>query len=158
VSRDVRVSVQNNIDVVRLAVRRNVLETEFQSAAHEIDNQWPIQIAVAISSYDCQSRPDRVQFVQNALSANIAEVPDFIGAFSHFGHRARQAIVGVREDENTLHIFSSMFGSRHISFKFRYYLHGKTKARPVSPIVDGTRLDRDAGLVPQTRDNSRAWL
>jgi hypothetical protein len=138
--------MQNNIDVVRLMVGRNVLETEFQSAAHEIDNQWPIQIAITISSNNRHTRPDRVQLVQNALSANIAEVPDFIGAFSHFGHRPRQAIVGVREDENTLHVFSSMFGSRHISFKFRYYLHGKTKARPTSPIVDEGDLERDARL------------
>jgi hypothetical protein len=153
-----RVSMQHDVDIIGRMIRWYVLQPQLQSVTHEIDNERPIRIAVAISSYDCQARPDRVQLVQNALSANIAEVPDFIRAFSHFGHRPRQAIVGVREDENTLHIFSSMFGSRHISFKFRYYLHGKTKARPTSPIVDGTRLDRDAGLVPQTRDNSRAWL
>jgi hypothetical protein len=134
-----------------------MLQPQLQSATHEIEHKRPIRIAVAISSYDCQSRPDCAKLIENGLSANIAEVPDFIRAFSHLGHRPRQAIVGVREDENTLH-FSSMFGIRHISFKFRYYLQGKTKARPRSPIVDGTRLDRDAGLVPQTRDNSRAWL
>src|SRR4029077_1300523 len=152
-----RVPVQNNIDVLRQVVRRNVLETEFQSAAHEIDNQRPIQIAVTISSHNRHTRPDRAQLVQNALSANIAQMPDFIGAFSHFAHRLRQAIVRVREDENTLHVLSSMFSSRHISLKFRRYSHGKTKARPTSPIVDETRLDLDPGLVPQTRDNSRAW-
>jgi len=135
-----------------------MLQSEFQSTAHEIDNQRPIQIAVTISSNNRHTRSDRAQLVQNALSANIAQVPDFIGAFRHFGHRLRQSIVGVREDENTVHVLSFMFGSRHISFKFRCYSHGKTKARPTSPIVDETRLDRDAGLVPQTRDNSRAWL
>ena len=134
-----------------------MLQPQLQSAAHEIEHERPIRIAVAISSRDCDWRAERAQLVENAFGANIAKMPDFIGVFSHLGHRPRQAIVGVREDENTLH-FSSMFGSRHIAFKFRYYLQGKTKALPTSPIVDGTRLDRDAGLVPQTRDNSRAWL
>jgi len=90
--------VQNNIDVVQQMVRRYVLQSEFQSTAHEIDNQRPIQIAVTISSNNRHTRPDRVQLVQNALSANIAQVPDFIGAFSHFDHRLGQAIVRVRED------------------------------------------------------------
>jgi hypothetical protein len=152
------VPVQNNINVVRLVVRRYVLQTEFQSTSREIHNKRPIQVAIAISSHNRHTRPDRAQLVENALSANIAQVPDFIGAFSHFAHRLRQTIMRVREDENTLHALSSMFSSRHISLKFRCYSHGKTKARPTSPIVDETRLDRDAGLVPQTRDNSRAWL
>src|SRR5450830_1103506 len=104
-----------------------MLQTEFQPAAHEIYNQWPIQITVAISSHYGDSRPDRAQLIENGLRANIAQVPDFIGAFSHFAHRPRQAIVRVREHENSPHVLSSVFSSRHISFKFRCYLHGKTK-------------------------------
>ena len=44
-------SVQNNVDIVRRLIGRNVLEAEFQSTAQKIDDQWPFEIAVAISTY-----------------------------------------------------------------------------------------------------------
>jgi hypothetical protein len=133
-----RVPVQNNVDVVRQVVGRYVLQTEFQSAAHKIDNQGPIQIAVTISSHNSHTRPDRAQLVENALSANITQVPDFIGAFSHFDHRPRQAVMRVREHENWPHILLSMFSSRHISLISIVFA--------TRLIVDETRLDRDARL------------
>src|SRR5437762_13687534 len=76
-------------------VRRHVLQAKLQSASHKIDNQWPFVIAVAIPSHDSDSRPNRVELVENGLHANIAKMPDFIGFFSNFAHCCRQTIVRV---------------------------------------------------------------
>ena len=50
VSRHVRVSVHDDVDIIRRTLRRDVLQTEFQSVTHKIDNQRPFGIAVAISA------------------------------------------------------------------------------------------------------------
>ena len=92
--------MQYNIDVIRRLVRRYVLQTEVQSVSHEIDNQRPIGVTVAISSDDGDLWPDSAELVENALGANVAQVPDFIGAFGDFFHSFRQTIVRVREHKN----------------------------------------------------------
>ena len=51
--------VQKNVDIVRRLIGRNVLKTEFQSTAHKIDDQWPFEIAVAISANDSDSASKR---------------------------------------------------------------------------------------------------
>ena len=38
VARDVRVPVQENIDIIRRVVRRNVLEAEFQPTSRKVEN------------------------------------------------------------------------------------------------------------------------
>lgn len=98
-------------------IRRYVLQTQLQSATREIEHQRPIRIAVAISSYDCQSRPDRAKLIENDLRANITEVPYFVGAFSEFNHLLRQTVVRVRKYENAQRLVLSVFSSRHISSK-----------------------------------------
>ena len=64
--------VQKNVDIVRRLIGRNVLKTEFQSTAHKIDDQWPFEIAVAISSHDHCSRPDCTKCIENSFRADIA--------------------------------------------------------------------------------------
>jgi len=81
-------------------IRRYVLQAQLQSATHEIDNERPIRIAVTISSNNGHTRADRAHLVENALSANIAQVPDFIGALSHFAQCLRQTVMRVGEHEN----------------------------------------------------------
>ena len=44
VSRNVRVPVQDKINVIRQMVRRYMLEPEFQSASRKVDNEWPIKL------------------------------------------------------------------------------------------------------------------
>ena len=97
-------SVHNNLDVIRQVVRRYVLQAKLQSAPHNIDNQWPFQIAVAISPDDGDSRPNRAKLLENGLRANIAQMPDFIGIPGDFFHVFRQTIVGVRKYEHTQHL------------------------------------------------------
>ena len=72
VPRHMRVTVQQNIDIVRRPVRRNMLQPKFQSAARKIDNQRPFIVAVAVSAYHRYGRANRAQLIQNSLRANIA--------------------------------------------------------------------------------------
>ena len=55
----VSMPVQENIYIVRRLIGRNVLKTEFQSPAYKIDDQWPFEIAVAISANDSDSGSNR---------------------------------------------------------------------------------------------------
>ena len=59
VSRDVRVPVQENIDIIRRSIRWNMLQAEFQPTARKVENQRPLEIAVAISAHNDHSRSDR---------------------------------------------------------------------------------------------------
>ncbi len=97
--------MQYNIDVIRRLVRRYVLQTEVQSASLEIYNQGPIQVAVAISSDDGYLWPDSAELVENALGANVAQVPDFICAPGDFFYPFRQTIMRVGEHENAPRLF-----------------------------------------------------
>ena len=92
--------MQNNIDIFRWSFRRNVLEPESLAAARKIDNQRPIEIAVAISPHDGDPRSDYAQFVQDSLRADIAQVPDFIRAGGEIDNRLGQFVMGIGQDEN----------------------------------------------------------
>jgi hypothetical protein len=105
VARDVRVPVQKNIDIIGRSIRRNVLQAQFQPTAHKVENQWPLEIAVAISAHNDHSRSNRTQFVENRFSANIAKMPDLISVLRHLCHALRQTIVRVRENKHTPSFF-----------------------------------------------------
>jgi hypothetical protein len=100
ITRDMCVAVQENIDIIWQSIGRNVLQTEFQPVSHTIDNQRPLEIAVAISAHKRNARSDRPQFIKNRFRANITKMPDFIGILGHFDHIIRQTIVRVRKDED----------------------------------------------------------
>jgi len=96
--------MQNNISVIWRMGGSDVLETKFQSASRQIDNQWPFIIGVAISSHDDDFGPKDTKLIENALAANIAKMPDFISVPGHFFDRFRQTIVGVRQNEDARYI------------------------------------------------------
>ena len=93
-------AVQENIDIIRRSIGRNVLQSEFQPASHKIDDKRPLEIAVAISAHDDHARSDRPQFVENRFRANIAKMPDLIGILGHLHYAIRQTIVRVGENKN----------------------------------------------------------
>ena len=93
--------MQENIDIIRRMIRRNVLQSEFQTASHKVNDQRPLEIAVAISAHNDHSGSDRPQFVEDRFRANVAKMPDLISLFGHLPHTLRQTIVRVRENENT---------------------------------------------------------
>jgi hypothetical protein len=101
----VRMPVQKNIDIIGRLIGWNVLKTEFQSTADKIDDQWPFEIAVAISAHVGDSGSNRAKLIENAFRTNISKMPDFVSTFSPFLHVLRQAIVRVRQDENAQPLF-----------------------------------------------------
>src|SRR4029453_1107253 len=101
--------VQENIDLVRRLIGRNVLKTESQSTAHKIDDQWPFEIAVAISAHVGDSGSNRAKLIENAFRTKISEMPDLIGVTCDFLHVLRQTIMRVRENENAQRLFGPRF-------------------------------------------------
>src|SRR5262249_54730648 len=114
VTRDVRVPVQKNVDIIRWMIRRNMLQAKFQPAAHNVEDQWPLTIAVAISAHNDDARTNRAQLVKNRFCANIAKMPDFTGILGHFLYAVRQAIVRV-------------CNNKHAQRLFRLFLHACTR-------------------------------
>jgi hypothetical protein len=92
--------MQENIDIVRRPARRDVLQTEFQSSAHKIDNCRPFEIGVTISADDGDAWSDSAKLVEDRFCANIAKMPDFIGVTGDFLDVFRQTIVRVGQNEN----------------------------------------------------------
>ena len=123
ISWHVRVTMQNNIDIVRRALRWNVLQAKFYSAAREVDNQRPFEIAVAISAHHRHGPTGCAQFIKDPFRTDIAQMPDFIGIpCQRFNYR-RQTIVSVGYDENTKRAFRlfclfHVERSRDISHRF----------------------------------------
>ena len=104
-----RVTVQQNIDIIRWLLGRNVLQAKFQSASHKIDNQRPFQIVVAISAHRNDSRSDPTKLVEDAFPAKISKMPDFISVFCHLGYIFRQTVVRVRQHKNAQRFFRLLF-------------------------------------------------
>jgi hypothetical protein len=102
------VSVQDKINVIRQMVRRYMLETEFQSASREIDNERPIKVTIAIASHHGYARPNPAELVENGLRANITQVPDFVSIFGDFSNRFWQTIVRVGQNENMQGVLRSL--------------------------------------------------
>ena len=100
-----RVGVQDDIDIIRRMIGRNVLQSEFQTAAHKINDKGPLEIAVAISPHKRDARSDRPQLVNNRFHAHVTKMPDFIGIFRHLLYAIRQTIVRVGDNEDTQHAF-----------------------------------------------------
>ena len=101
--------MQQNIDIVGRLARRDMLQAEFQSSPYKMENQRPLEIAVAISTHDGDSRPDCTKFIENAFRANISEMPDLIGVICDFFYHLRQTIVRVRENKNAQRLFGRGF-------------------------------------------------
>ena len=97
--------VQENIDILRRSIWRNVLQAEFQPTARKVENQWPLEIAVAVSAHNDHGRSNRPQLVENRFGANIAKMPDFMSVCGHLPHVLRQTIVRVGENKDTQGLF-----------------------------------------------------
>jgi hypothetical protein len=117
IARDVRVGVQENIDTVGRMIRCNVLQSKFQAASLQIEDQRPLKIAVAISAHNDHARPNRSQLVKDGFCAYVAKMPDFIRIPGHFLHILWQTIVRIGHNENPqhrcrflLHFFQRKFG------------------------------------------------
>ena len=86
-------------------IRRNVLQAELQPTPRKVENQRPLEIAVAISAYKRDAWSDRTQLVKNRFRANIPKMPDLIGVFGHFRDVVRQTIVRIGYNKNAEGLF-----------------------------------------------------
>ena len=84
-----------------------MLQPKFQSVADKIDNQRPLEIAVAISADDRHHRTDRAQLVENSFRANIAEVPDLVRISRQDRHFLWKLIVRIGQNKDLCHIEQS---------------------------------------------------
>ena len=100
--------VQEDIDIIRRMLRRNVLQSEFQTATPKINDNRPLEIGIAISAHDDHGRTNRAKLVKNRFRAYVAKMPDFIGMFGYLLDAIRQTIVCVGKNKNP----SEFFGFR----------------------------------------------
>ncbi len=53
-----RVTMEQNIDLLRRAIRWNVHEAETPTVASQVDRQWPVGILIAIAPHEGDRRPE----------------------------------------------------------------------------------------------------
>ena len=97
------VTMQNNIDIIGRNIRRNMLQSKFQTLALKIDNQRPVGIPIAIPAHNRDWWPDRFQIVDNCRLAHIAEMPDLVRIARKIDNFVRQLVMRVSDDENPKH-------------------------------------------------------
>lgn len=93
-----RVSMENDVNILGRMVRRNMDEPKSHAVPFQIDEERPLEIAVAISANDGDGRPDRLDRAQDTRRAEVAEVPDFISARRQRFQRCRQMVVRIGDD------------------------------------------------------------
>ena len=98
-------AVQENINIIPRSIRRDVLQAEFQPTSRKVENQRPLEIAVAVSAHNDNRRSDRVQLIKNRFRANVAKMPDLIRVFDHLSYAVWETIVRVGENEDTQDFF-----------------------------------------------------
>ena len=64
--------VQENIDIIRRTIRRNVLQAEFQPTSRKVENQRPLEIAVAISAHNRSRRGPIARSSSRIVSAQTS--------------------------------------------------------------------------------------
>ena len=96
-------AMQDNVDIPGRPLRWNMLEPETFLAAHKIDHQRPLKIAVAIPAHHGDPRGNGTQFVQNSLRANIAQMPNLVRARTKIDNFWRQFVMRIGENEYAEH-------------------------------------------------------
>ena len=92
--------MQEKSDIIRRLLRRNMLQTNLQSAPNKIDNQGPFEIAVAISTDHLHGPTGRAQFVEDPFRTNIAEMTNLIRVSRQDRDFLGQTIVCIGQNKN----------------------------------------------------------
>jgi hypothetical protein len=100
VARQVGVSMQEDIHVLRHARWWNVNEAKADAVSFQIDDQRPLEIAVTVAAHHRHRRSNVFQSYEQAGRANIAEMPDFVCAFRQCLKVVREMIVRIGENKN----------------------------------------------------------
>ena len=91
-------TVQNHVDILRNIVWRNMDKSEPDTVSFQIECERPIEIAVAIAPDNGDRGAERLNCMQDARRADIAEVPDLVGAGSDRLDFGGQLIVRIGEN------------------------------------------------------------
>lgn len=93
-------TMQNNIDIVRRNIGRNVDQPELQFFALKIDNQRPIRIPIAVPAHDREWRTDCLQIIGDRWLANVTQMPNLIRLARKIDNALRQFVVRVGHDQD----------------------------------------------------------
>jgi hypothetical protein len=96
-------TMQNNINIVRRNIRRDVLQSKLQTFPREVDNQRPIRVPIAIPAHNGERRTDRLQIIADRRLANIAQMPDFIRACRQIKNRLWKFVMRIGQHKNPDH-------------------------------------------------------
>ena len=94
-------TVQDNIDIIRRNIRRNMLQPKFQSITLKIDNQGPFRIPIAIPAHHSDSRADCAQVMRDRWLADVAQMPDLIRIRREIENFLWQLVMRVGENKNS---------------------------------------------------------
>ena len=92
--------MQNNIDIVRRNIGRNMLQPKLQTFSLKIDNQRPIRVPIAIPAHNSERRPDRFQIISDRRLADIAQMPDLVRFARKIDNLLRQLVMRVRQNKD----------------------------------------------------------
>ena len=93
-------TMQDNIDIVRRNVGRNMHEAKSQSAALKIDNQRPVVVPIAVPADNRQGRTDRFEIIRDRRLANVTQMPNLVRFARKIDNRLRQFVVSVSDNEH----------------------------------------------------------
>src|SRR5205823_5773171 len=93
-------TMQNNIDIVRRNIGRNMHEPKLQSLSRKIDNQRPIRVPVAIATDHSQPPADIAQVGCDRRFTDVAQMPNLIRLARQIDNLLRQFVMSVGQDEN----------------------------------------------------------
>ena len=111
-------TMQDNIDIVRRNIRRNVHEAKLQAVALKIDNQRPVFIPIAIPAHDRERRTDRFQVECDRRLANVSQMPDLVRLARQIDDLWRQLVMRIRQDENPKHQYLRKAGTQEGKDRF----------------------------------------
>jgi hypothetical protein len=93
-------TVQKHVNLRRWARWRDVLKSNSQSTALDVQHQRPLIVVITVSAHNQNLRTNRAQFVEDVFRAHIAEMPDFIRLARKLRHIFGQTVMRVGENEN----------------------------------------------------------
>jgi hypothetical protein len=93
-------TMQDNINIFRRIIRWNMDKPELQAFSPKIDNHRPVGIPIAIAPHYRQWRTDRFQIECNCRLADVAQMPDLIGACRKIENRLREFVMGISENKD----------------------------------------------------------
>jgi hypothetical protein len=71
-------TVQEHVNICRRTRWRDMLKSNSQPVALDIQDQRPLSVVITVSAHHQNLRTNRAQFVENVFRADIAEMPDFV--------------------------------------------------------------------------------